>query len=245
VSSSDLNIEPAVRRSLPQVVAQQLLDLIREGALGPGDRLPSESELKARFGVGRSTIREALNGLVLIGAIEVRHGQGAFVVNGATGIATGRLDEAVRSSVTRELLEAREAMELSIARLAAERATDEDLTELRKLLDDAADLVARTGAAVEEAARFHLLLAEAAQNEIFGEFIEMILGLLRERGEDMSKAPGYGQWELEAHRALLDAVASGDGERAQRAMARHLNDMRVILFEGWETFRARLPSDDR
>lgn len=242
MSFPDLRIQQPVRRSLPQVVAQQLLDLIRSGALRSGERLPSESELKERFGVGRSTIREALNGLVLIGAIEVRHGQGAFVLGGATGVPTGGLDDAVRSSVTRELLEAREAMELSISRLAAARATEEDLSALRRLLEQAEELVERTGAAVDEAARFHLLLAEAAQNEIFSGFIEMILGLLQERGEDMREADGYGLWELDAHRAVLDAVASGDGERAQRAMARHLADMRVIAFDGWNAFRARLPT---
>ena len=235
-----LLIKRPVRQSLPQLVAQQLLDLIRSGALPTGGRLPGEAELKERFGVGRSTIREALNGLVLIGAVEVRHGQGAFVLGeGASPIASGRLEVTLRESVTRDLLEAREATELAIARYAAERASDEDLDQLRDFLDHAEARVTRDGAAVEEGARFHLLLAEAAQNAIFTQFIEMILGLLDERGHYLESSVGYAEWELEAHRVVLEAVASGIGDRAERAMARHLQDMRAILLEGWDVFRVR------
>jgi GntR family transcriptional repressor for pyruvate dehydrogenase complex len=211
---------------------------MEDGSLAVGDQLPSEAELKSQFGVGRSTIREALNGLVLIGAIEVRHGQGAFVLHTS---AAGRLDAAVRAGVTRELLEAREAVELAIARLAAQRATQTDIKQLHALLDRAEARIEAEGAAVDEAARFHLLLAEASQNEIFVRFIEQILYLLQERGEDMRSAEGYGQWELGAHRDLLAAVASGNGERAQLAMTHHLRDMRSILFDGWTTFAAASP----
>jgi GntR family transcriptional repressor for pyruvate dehydrogenase complex len=238
MSTVDLHIEPPARRSLAQVVAQQLLDRIRDGSLSPGDKLPSEAALKEQFQVGRSTIREALNGLVLIGVIEVRHGHGAVVL-GQAPPASDALDVAVSRAVMRELLDARGAMEIAIARYAAERASDEDLDRLRALLEQAERRVERDGAAVEEAARFHLLLAEAAQNEICRQFIEMILGKLQERGVDLSRSEGYGRWEVEAHRAVLDAVASGVAERAERAMARHLQDMRAIALEGWDTFRLR------
>ena len=231
-----LPIEQPIRESLPQIVARQLLGLINSGALNPGDQLPPEPELRAQFGVGRSTIREALNGLVLVGAIEVRHGQGAFVLANHLDKATA-LDAAVRRSVTNELLEAREAMELTIARLAAERATQSDIIALRRLLDEADQKVHAGGVAFEEAAQFHLLLAEAAQNELFASFVEMILGYLSERGVDLSADHDYNVWELDAHRRVLDAVASGDGDLAQAAMAQHLSDMREIHSVGWASFR--------
>lgn len=232
----NVKFEPPTRQNLAQHVARQLLAAIQSGALAPGDRLPSETELQQRFGVGRSTIREALNGLVLLGAIEVRHGQGAMVLGRGAGAG---LQQAVQRAVTAELLEAREVTETAIARLAAERATDEDLAGLSALLDRHEQRLREEGGAIEEAARFHLLLAEAAQNEIFSQFIQMLLGLFRERGELLSEAAGYAEWELEAHRDVLEAVRSGSGERAQRAMARHLHDMRVILLEGWDVFRVR------
>jgi GntR family transcriptional repressor for pyruvate dehydrogenase complex len=236
-----LPIEPPVRRNLSQVVAQQLLDLIEQGTLAPGNRLPSETSLKDQFGVGRSTIREALNALAVIGVIEVRHGDGAYVREHAPP-QEHALETALRRAVTRDLLDARDAMEVAIAGYAAERATEEDLESIRDLLAVAEAKVSAGGTAVDEGARLHLLLAEAAHNEICREFIEMILYKLQERGVDLSRAEGYASWEIEAHRELYDAVASGVGERARRAMARHLQDMRVISMSGWEHFRVRAGS---
>ncbi|HEU4975347.1 MAG TPA: FCD domain-containing protein [Baekduia sp.] len=233
------NIERPVRRNLAQAVAEQLMQLITSGQLTPGERLPSEADLKDRFGVGRSTIREALNGLVLLGAIEVRHGQGAVVV-GAPTSAQSALDGALRKALNSELLEAREVMEIAIARRAAERASDEDLERLKGVLDAAGAKVACEGTAIPEATQFHLVLAEAAKNRIFAEFLQSIMPLLEQRGDEL-RQEGYAEWELEAHRIVFDAVASGDEERAARAMARHLQDMRSILRDGWPAFRLRLP----
>jgi GntR family transcriptional repressor for pyruvate dehydrogenase complex len=234
------NIEPPVRRNLAQAVAGQLMQLITSGQLQPGDRLPSETELKERFGVGRSTVREALNGLVLLGAIEVRHGQGAVVI-GAPTPTQSALDGALRKALNSELLEAREVMEIAIARCAAERGSDDDFGRLRAILDEADAKVAQEGVAIAEATTFHLVLAEAAKNRIFAEFLQSIMPLLEQRGTELREV-GYAEWEVGAHRAVYSAVASGDGERAARAMARHLQDMRVILRDGWAAFRLRLPA---
>jgi GntR family transcriptional repressor for pyruvate dehydrogenase complex len=229
-----------VRRNLAQAVATQLMDLISSGQLQPGDRLPSETELKERFGVGRSTIREALNGLVLLGAIEVRHGQGAVVL-GAPAREQSALDAALRRGLNSELLEAREVMEIAIARLAAERGGDDDFRQIGELLDRADASVREQGHAIDESTAFHLMLAEAAGNRIFSEFVQSIMPLLEQRGDEL-RDEGYPEWEVGAHRVVFAAVASGDGERAARAMARHLQDMRAILRDGWASFRTRLPA---
>lgn len=237
--TSQLNVEPAARRpNLAQTVAQQLLELIQKGELGPGDKLPSEMELKDAFGVGRSTIREAINGLVALGAVEVRHGHGAFVLANPTASAEP-LDAAIRRSVTRDLLEARAAMEVAIAQYAAERADEDDLASIAECLRLAEDQVARGVSAVVEGGRFHLLLAEATRNEICAQFIRMVLSMMEDRGVALSEQEGYPEWELAAHRTVFDAVCSGDGERARRAMARHLRDMQLIHTDGWPSFRAR------
>ena len=95
-----LKIEPTARRSnLAQTVAQQLLGLIHEQGLDAGQKLPSEMELKDAFGVGRSTIREAINGLVALGVVEVRHGHGAFV-RAAPEASLETVDAAIRRGVT-------------------------------------------------------------------------------------------------------------------------------------------------
>ncbi|MDP9242639.1 MAG: GntR family transcriptional regulator, partial [Actinomycetota bacterium] len=82
----DLLIRQAPRKKLAETVAHQILEAIRD--LAPGTRLPPERELTKRLGVGRSTVREALNGLAMIGVVEIRHGQGVFVTE-PTGITVG------------------------------------------------------------------------------------------------------------------------------------------------------------
>src|ERR687887_1934589 len=88
--SSPLTLTPAPRSKLAATVAQQILDEIRGKRLERGTRVPSERQLMEALGVGRSTIREAINGLAMLGVLEIRHGQGAFVANPDAGIAPGR-----------------------------------------------------------------------------------------------------------------------------------------------------------
>lgn len=236
VADTELHIEPASRQNLAQVVAHQLLGLIESGTLRQGDRLPSESELKDRFRVGRSTIREALNGLVLLGAVEVRHGLGAVVVGhpGADG-----LEAALRTARDADLIEVRRTLETAIAEAAAVRATDDDLADVRALLDEAERHLAQEGSAVVESVGFHLRLAEATGNPFFIRFIELSGELMSQRGERLVSAEGYAEWELGMHRRLYAAVASRDPARARAEMEVHLEDAREIILDGWDTFRER------
>jgi GntR family transcriptional repressor for pyruvate dehydrogenase complex len=224
------------RTNLAQSLAQQILDWIRAGGVGPGDQLPSEAELKERFGVGRSTVREALNGLVLLGVIEVRHGQGAFVRPSAPTMALA-LEQTMRRSISEQLMESRDAIEVAIARFAAERGTAEDFARLKRLLAEAEISVSKTGAAPEASWQFHQGVAEASGNAIFVAHENMISGLLSERYGDLEQQPGYAKWEVRAHRAVYSALASRDPDRAELAIKQHHEDMRVILMSGWDAFQ--------
>ena len=236
VEGSELKIEPASRQNLAQVVAHQLLGLIESGSLREGDRLPSESELKERFRVGRSTVREALNGLVLLGAVEVRHGQGAVVVGrpGADG-----LEAALRTARDADLIEVRRTLETAIAEAAAVRATDDDLADVQAILDAAERHLADEGSAVGESVGFHLRLAEATGNPFFIRFIELSGELMSERGERLRSAEGYAEWELATHRRLYSAVASREPARARAEMESHLEAAREIIIDGWDAYRKR------
>ena len=151
--------------------------------------MPSERELMASLGVGRSTIREALNGLAVLGVIEIRHGQGAFVVHTDPATPPGALTASLAKGVTRDLLEARVAVELTIAELASRRRTPADIREIEAILEVHAALLERDEPAAEAAARFHLELAEAAHNEVLAGFIESVMGLLMERGPELELQP--------------------------------------------------------
>lgn len=233
----ELPIERASRQNLAQVVAHQLLDLITSGRLREGDQLPSEAELKQRFGVGRSTVREALNGLVLLGAVEVRQGQGAVVVGPPA--PKGGLDAALRTARDADLIEVRRAVEPAIAEIAAERATKDHLAEIRAVLKEGARRLAEEGAAVSQSVGFHLCLAEATGNPFFIRFIELSGEVMSERGESLRRTEGYAEWELRMHHRLYDAISVRDPARARAEMERHLDDASEIIVDGWDAFRAR------
>src|ERR1700758_2102865 len=103
-----LSLRPVARGKLAESVANQLMNELRGKGLPVGARIPSERELMRAFGVGRSTIREAVNGLAMLGVLEIRHGQGAFVANPLAGSSPpSAIASALARGVTRDLFAAR------------------------------------------------------------------------------------------------------------------------------------------
>jgi GntR family transcriptional regulator, transcriptional repressor for pyruvate dehydrogenase complex len=224
MSSASLSFSPVSRSKLAESVAQQLLAEIRDKALAPGTRIPSERDLMVAFGVGRSTVREAINGMAMIGVLEIRHGQGAFVADPGAGAAVPRaIAAALARGVTRELFEARRLVEVHTARLAAQRRTDADLHEVEQALRDHEQAIADGVPAVEPAVRFHVHLAEAAHSEVLGSFVCSFVEVLTERGPLLEALPGYREWEIEQHRAVFEPVRAGDPEAAAVRMRMHLD----------------------
>jgi|SRR5689334_10977502 GntR family transcriptional regulator, transcriptional repressor for pyruvate dehydrogenase complex len=216
-----ITFDQVPRRKLAETVAARILTAVRDQPAGT--RLPTERQLTESLGVGRSTVREALNGLALIGVVEVRHGQGVFVAERTTALPTVFELGTVEA---RQLHEARAVIEIEIARLAALRRTPEQLEALEALLaDHKADLDAGRPPVVQ-ASRFHLLLAEAADNAVLASVLRPYFRLMFERGPALYEtAPAYARWELEQHRAIFDAVRDGDADRASTLMRAHVDAM--------------------
>jgi GntR family transcriptional repressor for pyruvate dehydrogenase complex len=215
----------APRRKLAESVAEQLLAAIKD--LPPGARLPAEKELMQQLQVGRSTVREALKGLEMMGVIEVRHGQGAFVADAAAASdGTEGLSQALAKGVTRELLEARAIIEVAIARLAAERRTKADLQEIEADLSEHERALHQPGIPAQPAMRFHALLAQAAHNDVLTGMFDSFAKLMIERGPRLyERVPNFANWEVDQHRAIFEAIKAGDAGRAARLMAKHVDAM--------------------
>jgi GntR family transcriptional repressor for pyruvate dehydrogenase complex len=214
------------RPKLSEEIARILLTEIRTRELPPGTRLPSERELMAQLQVGRSTIREVINGLAILGAIEVRHGQGAFVRDpDATAPVPNALAAALARGVTRDLFEARRVVEVHTARLAAARRTPGDMSALDEILHEHDRAIATGISGVGPSVRFHVRLAWAAGNEILTQTVKSVANLLSERGPGLEALAGYREWELGEHRAVLAAVATGDADRAAARMEAHLDQV--------------------
>ncbi len=231
--SASIEIQPASRRNLAESVEEQIISLVLEGKLKPGDRLPSQQDLAGRFEVGLSTIREALGSLASIGLVETRHGQGTFV-QGSDLIAIARPDvlaRIVNRDLSEQLLEMRQIIEPEIARLAAERATEEDLAAIREALSRCDEAIQAGRPVYRISAEVHRAITQATHNRVFSMVINSILTPLVERGLLLEKKAGFAEWELGSHQRVCERIAQGDGEGARLAMARHLEESKAALLE--------------
>ena len=219
----DLALSRVPRSKLAETVAEHLLAEIRGKDLAPGTRMPSERELMGALGVGRSTVREAINGLAMLGVLEIRHGQGAFVAEADPEREVPRaIAAALARGVTRDLFEARMLVEPAVARLAAERRTEGDLRVIERALTDHEQALSTGAPAVAAAVSFHVSIGEAAHSEVLAGFLNAFHDPLTERGPVLEAAPGYREWELDQHRFVFEPIRAGVPERAATNMQRHL-----------------------
>lgn len=223
VATPELTFERVSRSKLAETVAQQVLREIRDKQLPPGTRIPSERELMAGLGVGRSTVREAVNGLAMLGVLEIRHGQGAFVADPAAGAAPANaIATALARGFTDDLFEARMLVEVHVARLAAERCTEAELAEIEQALADHEQALADGTSGVEAAVRFHVRIGEAAHSDVLASFVSSLAEVMTLRGPELEAVDGYREWELQQHRSVLEPIAAGDPDLAAERMRAHL-----------------------
>jgi GntR family transcriptional repressor for pyruvate dehydrogenase complex len=220
---ASLSLSRVPRSSVAERVADQIVQQIRAQELAPGTRLPSERELMAGLEVGRSSVREAINGLATLGLVEIRHGQGVFVAERPREDAPPSLAAALAKGITRELFEARRIVEPYTARLAAERRTEVDVEELEAILSEHERHVAAGELGVAQSVAFHLRVAEAARNELLSGFVQSFSGQLAQRGPILEDLPGFREWEIGQHRSVFEPIAAGDPDLADARMLAHLD----------------------
>lgn len=208
---------------MSEAVVQQLRTMIRTGDLPIGERLPSERELCEQLRVSRLSLREALRVLESSGLLEVRLGArgGAFVTAPTAGQAgEGIVDLLSTSGLSAaNVTEARTLFELGIVSVVAERATDEDIRELRALCDREERTRSQDTYTVDVSFDFHLRVAVTAHNPA----VAMLLTSFREAIlMSMWHAHHEGTQGVDEHRAFVDAIERRDPEHARRVMAAHL-----------------------
>ena len=212
-------------RPLYERVVQRLEELIRTEELRPGDRLMTERDLAQKLGVSRTSIRQALTALRVRGIVEVRHGDGIYLVREA-GDLVGTLAEGLIQSHAHlpAINEVREAVEPKAARLAAVRRTDEDLTALRAALDRMRAEIAEGKPGIEGDAAFHRALVAAAHNEVLAAVWEQLAPGADQSSQASLVRPGQPVRSLAEHERVLDAVVAADAEGAELAMRLHVRD---------------------
>ena len=209
------------RTRLYEQVAEQITTWIRSNGLAPGDRLPPERELAQRLGVSRATLSQALVALEVIGVVHVRHGDGTVL---AEAPGPRRIVEAILAHAHRlpEIIDTRDALETKIAALAATRRTAEDLARIDEAIDEMARDVEAGGRGVEGDERFHGAVTAAAHSLLLARLMDEIRDLIRETRIESLSQPGRPADSLVGHRAIADAIRSGDPEAASAAMHTHV-----------------------
>lgn len=221
--------ETIQRRKLYQEVHDRLMERIRSGAIPPHGQLPSERELMEEYGVGRPAVREALQALERSGIVEIVHGERARVVVPTADrllaqIAGGAMHLLRSQPGTLEhLKELRLFLETGTARMAAERASAEDVARLRLA-------VARHRAAAADPERFialdmafHREIAGISGNPIFPSIVEAMFRWAGEHYQSLVRAPGAEELTLSEHERIVDAIAARDAGGAADAMHAHLS----------------------
>lgn len=216
-------------RPLPEIVLDEFRRLIAEGMLRSGEQLPSEIELAESLGVGRSSVREAMRALQLLGVVEVIQGKGSFVRDPAILPLMVDWARIASMSVISEVMEARQFIEVALAQLAAERATDDDIAAIRAALEHSRDSVGDLPHSVEAGVNFHLALADAAHNEVLAHMYRAIRDLYIETARRTRITPAIAEGRLHDHEKLLQAIVNHDPQAAAQTMKAHLDKAYQIL----------------
>ncbi|ASN20080.1 FadR/GntR family transcriptional regulator [Arthrobacter sp. YN] len=216
-------------------VAQDLLTAINKGDYAPGERLPAHSDVAVKYEVSRPTAREAFLALEIIGAVEVRHGDGTFV---RRVVRVGGTEGSPLDVPPRELIETRLSIEPVAVSLAAGRIKADRVERLEKYLERQAELVDDANSVAEFVAlglQFHSDLAPGCGNSLLAGVIEQLVNieshplwvLVNQQG---LPDPQSRQIQVDEHRAVLKAVKDGDGVAAGDAMRDHLGHLDQFMF---------------
>ncbi len=220
-----LKVRPIRKSSISDDIVQQIISLISNGDLKAGQRLPSERDLCVKFAASRSSLREALRCLSIMGVLSARPGEGTSVAMDGSKFMETVLHWRMSTEQhdIEDLMEVRVALEGVTAASAARNAHGADLKKLQ-------DLVARMEESVGDAKRFaaldlefHLSLARASNNKLILDLVAVIRGQLERGVAKVLQLPQAMPLSVKEHKAILQAVMKNESEQARAAMQAHLN----------------------
>jgi GntR family transcriptional regulator, transcriptional repressor for pyruvate dehydrogenase complex len=210
----------------------RLREYVTSAGLHTGDRLPAERDLADRLGVSRTSVRQAIVALEVQGLIEVRHGDGTYLLR-------DRLEaEPLQAMIERkrllpDVLDARDAAETKLAALAAARRREPDLRAMDDAIAAMRAAVAGGGLGIAGDQRFHGAVIAAARSPLLAEFMAALAAPIAETRRSSLGEPGRPPRSLHAHQRILEAIQRGDGPGARQAMRRHVKMVADIGLLRW------------
>ena len=217
---------------LYESVIEQIMNLIKNNKLKPGDKLPPERELAEKLSISRGSLREAFRVLESRGLIKSKPGGGRYIreirKNGHN--STENIISSLEKSSILELLEAREMLEIKIAKIAAQRATPEDIELIKEALNKInEEEELKHGKETESDTEFHLAIASASHNFVFVNIIKLHLDLLKDTREKTWQIPRRREEQQKEHRAIFQAIKEHNTKKAHEAMLRHLRKIEKVV----------------
>lgn len=218
------------RASLSDHIVEQMSDLISRGALKTGERIPSEKQLCQQFGVGRTSVREALRSLSAMGILETRMGDGTFVAKDG-GRALERSFQwglLMNPKTVEDLIEARLMLESQTAFLAATRATPQDLDHAQEAIRKMEASLTDPQQYLEHDLQFHMIIARATQNSVLQNLLNTTRGYLQAWiAETLSRVSGdtsakRARLSIIQHKRVVRALGKKDSHGARQAMTEHI-----------------------
>ncbi len=231
-----LTLDALKKNNTPIRIVNQIIKNLESGKLKPGDKLPSERELCKIYEVGRSSVREAIRILVVMGYLESYQGRGTFIAfpPEMVDVSLDDLDKSILEAPIVDLMEARQILEISMVKLAAERSDNEIISKLNTLLKkmkeskDGSDFL-------EYDLEFHLLISEASNNIILS---EMMKSLMNEINKYKSYFEAGSPWTkdatIEITDKIIEYISKGQGDLAAEKMREHLN----LVSTNWRKMRS-------
>src|ERR1700741_326933 len=211
-------LRPVTRPRLYEVIVEQLCAYIADNEMTPGDRLPAERDLASQLGVSRASLSQALVALEVQGVLSVRHGDGAILVRRPT---EERAIKALREAADRipDIIEAREALEVKLAGLAATRRTDDEMAAIDRAIATMESEIEAGERGVVGDEMFHEAITAAAHSSLLAKLMHEISGLIRETRIESLSQEERARGSLKGHPRIAEAVRLQDAREASRAMA--------------------------
>ena len=221
-----MKISTINKTSTPELVVRELLKHIKNGELAPGDKLPPERNLAESFGVSRSSVREAISAMVLVGYLEVTQGKGIFLKEDIPSphMFTSSLSDVLNAYWIMDIIETRQTLECSVVKLAAARADENDISKLREAIGRMEEHIKNLEGFYKADFDFHTIICEASNNELLSEMVKMVI--TRTHDQYLKFMPDTlcepDQAILTAKK-IVDCIEKRDTEQAGVEMAGHLN----------------------
>jgi GntR family transcriptional repressor for pyruvate dehydrogenase complex len=233
VSPASPALRPLERTRLYEDVGERLGEFVRESGMAPGDQFPTERDLAHQLRVSRTSVRQSFVVLQALGFVDVRHGEGVFLRR-TRGFGESLTKLLERRRRLPDVLEAREALEVKLAELAAAHRGAEDLAAMKTAVSQMEEEIGGGGLGIDGDAAFHHAIALAARNEILLHMIDAMAEVIQESRVESLSEPGRPPRSLEAHRRILAAIEARSTELAAEAMRLHLRVVADVSLLRWQ-----------